>query len=244
MSDMFSPYRSKRAFEDVAEQLQRAILSGRVKNGERLPSERDLSEQFQAGRLTVREALRTLETKGFIRIKKGSGGGAYVEVGNQQNVASIIVDNLTLKGLTDNQILEARLALECAIVRSATEKVNSSDLLRLQQDLEESKKLLPQDDPQIVISKMINFHLLLAEASHNPPFIMFIRALMEWARRKLLHYAPTSGQIRYSHRAHKAILDALEKKDVALGQRLMEKHIGRMHTFVVRSRTGRLPTSY
>ncbi len=229
---MFYPYRSKRAFEDVAEQIQRAVLSGQVKNGERLPSERSLSEQFQAGRLTVREALRTLETKGLIRIKKGNGGGAFVEGGNQESVASIIVDNLTLGGLTHVQIKEARLALECAIVRSATEKANHSDLLRLREDLEESKVLVPQDDPQIVISKMISFHLLLAEASHNLPFIMFIRALMEWARRKLLHYTPTNRQIRYSHRAHKQILDAVEKKDVTAAQLLMEKHIVRMHTFV------------
>jgi GntR family transcriptional repressor for pyruvate dehydrogenase complex len=239
---MFYPYRSKRAFEDVADQLQRAILNGRVKNGERLPSERIMSEQFQAGRLTVREALRTLETKGLIRIKKGSGGGAYVDVGNQQNVATIIVDNLSLEGLTDLHITEARVTLECAIVRSAAQKGKPSDLIRLLHDLAESKVLSPEDDPRIVIDKMINFHLLLAEASQNPPFIMFIRALMEWARRKLMHYSPTSDQIRYSYRAHMAIFKAVEKKDVALAQSLMKKHIERMGTFVSRSRSvNRLP---
>lgn len=237
---MFLPYQSKRAFEDVAEQIQRAILSGQMKDGERLPAERVLSEQFQAGRLTVREALRTLETKGFIRIKKGSSGGAFVQVGNRQNVAAIIVDNLTLEGLTSEQITEARLALECTTVRSAAEKGNRADLLRLHDDLEEAKRLSPQDNPQIAVSKMINFHLLLAEASHNPPLIIFIRALMEWARRKLLHYAPTASQMRYSYQAHKAILDAVEKKDVILAQHLMENHIERMHSYVSRSRYGKL----
>ena len=238
---MFSPYRSKRAFEDVAEQLRAAILSGRVKNGERLPSERELSEQFQAGRLTVREALRTLETKGMIRIRKGSSGGAFVQLGDHQNVASIIVDNLTLEGLSDSQITEARIALECAVVQSAIKNGNQSDLLLLHQDLEESKTLDAQEDRRVVISKMIRFHLLLAEASYNPLFLIFNRALMEWAKRRLFPYSPTSEQIRYSYRAHKAILQAVEGKDVSLAQQLMKRHIERMGTFVVHSRAKNRP---
>lgn len=233
---MFSPYKSKRAFEDVAEQLLHAILAGKVKQGDRLPSERLLSHQFQAGRVTIREALRTLETKGLIKIRKGTDGGAYVQVGNQQKVASIIVDNLTLEGLTSEQLTEARFALECAIVRCACKKGNDSDLLLLYQDLEESKGLTPEDDPEVIVSKMIRFHLLLAEASHNLPFIMFIHALMEWARRKLVNYSPSSEQIRYSYRAHKSILEAVKKKDVTLAQSLMKKHIERMSALVSRSK--------
>ncbi|MEW6665220.1 MAG: FCD domain-containing protein [Thermodesulfobacteriota bacterium] len=233
---MFSPYKSKRAFEDVAEQLQDAILGGKVKQGDRLPSERTLSEQFQAGRLTIREALRTLETKGLIRIRKGSGGGAYIQGGNQQKVASIIVDNLTLDGLTADQITEARVALECAIVQCAARKANDSDLSRLHQDLEESKGISPMDDPQLIVSKMISFHLLLAEASHNLPFIMFIHALMEWARRTLVNYSPTLEQIRYSYRAHKSIFEAVKKKDVSLAQSLMKRHVERMKMLVAGSR--------
>lgn len=229
---MFSPYKSKRAFEDVAEQLQHAILGGKVKHGERLPSERLLSQQFQAGRVTIREALRTLETKGLIRIRKGTDGGAYVQVGNQQKVASIIVDNLTLEGLTSEQITEARVGLECAIVRCACRKGTDSDLLRLHRDLEEFKGLTPEDDRPVTVSKMISFHLLLAEASHNLPFVMFIHALMEWARRKLVDYSPTAEQIRYSYRAHKSIFEAVKKKDIALAQSLMKRHVQRMHVLV------------
>ncbi|MBW2064185.1 MAG: GntR family transcriptional regulator [Deltaproteobacteria bacterium] len=54
---MFSPYQSKRAFEEISEQIKKAILAKKLKPGDRLPSERSLAEQFQVGRLTVREAL-------------------------------------------------------------------------------------------------------------------------------------------------------------------------------------------
>ena len=229
---MFRPYESKRAFEDVAGQIQEAILSGRLTVGQRLPSERTLAEEFSAGRLTVREALRTLETKGFIKIKKGSAGGAYIELGNRQNVSSIIVDNLTIEGLTPDQITEARIGLECANVRCAIKRSTPADMARLAQDLEESRILTENNDPQVIVSKMINFHVLLAEASHNLPFIMFTRALMEWARRKLLHYVPTEGHIRYSYRAHKAILNGVRRKATTEAQLLMKRHIKRMTNFV------------
>jgi DNA-binding FadR family transcriptional regulator len=229
---MFRPYESKRAFEDVAEQIHQAILSGRLKVGERLPPERSLAEQFQAGRLTIREALRTLETKGFIKVRKGSSGGSYVEVGNPQNMASIIIDNWTIEGLTGFQITEARVALECAIVRVAIKRGNRSDILQIGEQLEDSEKTSRQDDPQMVISRMIRFHLVMAEATHNPTFILFIRTLMEWARRNLLHYVPSSKHIEYSYRAHKGIFEAVKKKDADLAEHLMKKHVERMRIIV------------
>lgn len=232
---MFSPYRSKRAFEDVVDQVQEAILSGRLKEGSRLPSERTLAEQFQAGRLTIREALRTLETKGLVTIRKGSGGGAYVERGNHQSVAAIIIDKLTLDGLTGAQITEARVALECAIVNSAISRASRSDMAAIEKDLEESRSLSTQYDPQAIITKMIRFHLLLADASHNPTFVLFIRALMEWARRKLAKYVPEESHIQYSYKAHREIFDAIKTKDAALAQRLMNRHVKRMKVFVEES---------
>ena len=74
----FGPYKPPRAFQEIADQIKKAILDRKLKPGERLPSERELAEQFQVGRLTIREALRSLETSGIITIRKGSGGGAFV----------------------------------------------------------------------------------------------------------------------------------------------------------------------
>ncbi|MBN2123894.1 MAG: FadR family transcriptional regulator, partial [Deltaproteobacteria bacterium] len=75
---MFRKAKQNRIFEDVVEQIQEAVLEGRLEPGSKLPSERDLREMFNTSRGTLREALRVLEQKGLISIKTGVTGGAVV----------------------------------------------------------------------------------------------------------------------------------------------------------------------
>ena len=72
---MFRAAKQSRIFQDIVDQIQEAILDGRFKAGDMLPSERELKEMFQTSRGTLREALRVLEQKGLIEIKLGVGGG-------------------------------------------------------------------------------------------------------------------------------------------------------------------------
>ena len=75
----FIPIKPLRASEGIVDQLKKAILKGEFTPGQKLPSERELSEMFQASRVVVREALRTLELSGFVSIRQGPHGGAYVQ---------------------------------------------------------------------------------------------------------------------------------------------------------------------
>jgi GntR family transcriptional repressor for pyruvate dehydrogenase complex len=87
---MFKEAKQNRVFEDVIFQVQEAVLSGRLKAGERLPSERQLREVFGVSRGTLREALRALEQKGLVCIKTGVGGGAFIcEMDTQQITESL-----------------------------------------------------------------------------------------------------------------------------------------------------------
>ncbi|MBW2028172.1 MAG: FadR family transcriptional regulator [Deltaproteobacteria bacterium] len=223
---MFSPYQSKRAFEEISEQIKKAILAKRLKPGERLPSERSLAEQFQVGRLTVREALRTLETQGFIRIRKGSGGGAFIGNTDPEMLPSIIMDNLLLDGLTSEQMTEARIALECAIVKSAIEHATSQDLDRISRHIEESQPITDPERADDLLSERIRFHIMVAEASHNLPFILFLRTLMAWAQKRLAgRWIPSEKEQRRAITFHKRLYLAIKERDVQLAQKLVRQHI-------------------
>lgn len=232
---IFQPYQSRRAFQEIAQEIQRAILAKKLKAGERLPSERSLAEQFQVGRLTIREALRTLEAKGIINIRLGRGGGSYVGMPDPTVIPSMIMDNLQLEGLTAEQITEARAGLECSIVEYAVKHANKKDLERIEKNIEESREIIDPENASDVVSKMIDYHILLGEATHNLPLTMFIRALMEWARRRMEYWIPTVEQQSYSYKAHKAIFESIKKKDVRLAKKRMKDHVVRISGYVTRN---------
>ena len=71
----FKPIKQFRVSREVCEQLKESILLGQFKTGDRLPSERDLVEEFQVSRMAIREALRSLENLGLIATRQGVGGG-------------------------------------------------------------------------------------------------------------------------------------------------------------------------
>lgn len=232
---LFPPYIPTRAFDEVAERIKEVILDRQLIPGDRLPSERSLAQQFQVGRLTIREALRTLETKGLIEIKKGSGGGAFVSSHNLGPVTSIIKDNLLLEGLTSDQITEARIALECAAAESAVQHATDEDLKRIALCIEESEEIMadPKRGRELVI-KMIQFHSLIAEASHNIPFIMFIRALLEWARNRpiLSAWIPSEQDKQYARRSFRRIFHAISERNPDAARRTVREHIEKMRALL------------
>src|SRR5262245_63115214 len=75
---MFTSVRAPRVYEHIVEQVEKAIFEGRLRSGDRLPPEREMVLQFQASRVAVREALRTLEHRGLVEVRHGSSGGHFV----------------------------------------------------------------------------------------------------------------------------------------------------------------------
>ncbi|HEY8478022.1 MAG TPA: GntR family transcriptional regulator, partial [Chloroflexota bacterium] len=75
---LFRPVSASRTFEAIIAQVQEAILSGKLRYGDRLASERELVQQFGVSRATLREALRSLEALGWIEIRPGAQGGIFV----------------------------------------------------------------------------------------------------------------------------------------------------------------------
>jgi GntR family transcriptional repressor for pyruvate dehydrogenase complex len=86
----FVKVRRVRSFDDVVEQVRAAIIDGSILAGERLPSERELAEQFGVSRATLREALRALEAVGLIEIRLGAHGGAFATEGDDDRAAELL----------------------------------------------------------------------------------------------------------------------------------------------------------
>lgn len=108
---MFRPARPKRAVDQIVAQVAGLLRDGRLRPGDRLPSERALAGQFAVSRNTVREALRILEFNGMLVLKRGSTGGAFVTRPDPDGAAGGIADALDRAGFPPRELKAARASL-------------------------------------------------------------------------------------------------------------------------------------
>ncbi len=87
---LLNPINNKRVSELVSDEIKKAIFSGSLKPGEKLPPERELSQQLNVGRAVVRESLRILEVSGLVYIKRGTNGGTFVKEPESLNFANYL----------------------------------------------------------------------------------------------------------------------------------------------------------
>src|SRR3954451_9967084 len=130
-SDMFSRVNAGRISGLIVDQIRLLIRDGQLTAGDRLLSERELGERFGVSRVTVREALRSLEANGLVTIRVGAHGGAFVTAPTSDRVGEGISDLLTLSVLTPAQITEARQVLELGIVALICERADEKDIAEL-----------------------------------------------------------------------------------------------------------------
>src|SRR6266540_2653864 len=124
---MFTPIRTSRASEDIVQQIKALIFDGQLAPSDRLPSEMDLTEKFGVSRTTVRDALRVLESQGFIDIKVGAGGGASVAKPSSEFVSDSITNMLRMQKASTKELVEARIVIETAIVALAAKRGTAAD---------------------------------------------------------------------------------------------------------------------
>src|SRR3954470_19174389 len=125
---IFAPVSVARASSAIAEQIRGAILGGRLKAGDRLSPERELAEQFGVSRVTVRDALRSLEAMGLIEVKVGARGGAFVTAPTGSKVAQTMSDMMLMSVMSPEDIVEARLIVELGTVTLACARATEEAL--------------------------------------------------------------------------------------------------------------------
>ncbi len=145
--NMFRKTKTNRIFEDLVEQIEKAILEGRLKAGDKLPPQRELVETFQTSRASLREALRVLEQKGLIDIKLGVAGGATVRSPDTDQVSESLALLIRHKKVSLDEIAEFREGVEGIVAALATERAKKRDIERLKKLLAEAEKYLKKGIP-------------------------------------------------------------------------------------------------
>jgi len=223
--DSFYPVRSGKISELIARQIKDTILSGGMKPGDRLPPERELVGRFRASRISIREALKGLETAGLLTIKPGSG--VFVAEVNSKPMSDSLSSILRIRKSSVNELTEARIILEPSIAKLASEKMTAEDLRKLEENIEEASAILQANRSARV--KNIEFHLLIAAATHNSVLSLTLKTLLDVLQEmssEIVDHSPRNlGLSRSSVDYHKKILKAFQEKRLQKVHALMLDHI-------------------
>jgi GntR family transcriptional regulator, transcriptional repressor for pyruvate dehydrogenase complex len=221
--DMFQPIKGKRTFEEVSDKIKSLVIKGILKVGDRLPSEAELARQFSVGRQSVREALRLLELSGFIEIQKGSTGGPVVQDMILNTLSKSLLEAIQVKGVTIEQLTEARLEIEMVVMRHVLANIDESDVQALRDNVSQARTKIESGFQ--AFRENIQFHKLLARASKNPVFVIVAEAIMAVCADFLSRREPEIDKSKHVVEAHQEIIDAIDRRDKEGAMRLLEEHL-------------------
>jgi len=178
---IFNPVQIGRAGEDIALQIEAAILEEKILPGERLPSERELQAQFQSGRGVIREAIRALKQKGLVEIRKGAKGGAYVKNIEVASVSESLALFLKQQHIGPEHIAEFRESIDRVITILAIARANASEKQGLISETRILQELLdqPEPDKESLAKQDRVLNIRLAKMSKNPVFEWVMEAIQQ-----------------------------------------------------------------
>jgi len=208
-------------------QIEDAIRKKELGPGEKLPTEKEFCESFGVSRNVLREALRSLDSKGLIKIKKGSG--MFVTEFTSKNAISSL--NLFLELHYDNDqlyhILKIRKMFEPYIAEAACEGRTDEDLEKIEATLQDLIDCNPDDlEKEVEIDS--KFHLLITQSTGNlvlPLILEPIFSLKPKIQKVIYGKKPITGRKEKTIYHHRAIFEAIRKREKGLAREFMREHI-------------------
>jgi DNA-binding FadR family transcriptional regulator len=233
----FRPIRGRRIFEEILDQLEQAILDGRISAGDRLPPERQLAEQFNASRTSVREAMRVLEALGVARVKAGADNGAVLVEAPDDALRLLLRFQLALRHISVESVIEFRLALEPWTAKVSSERATKESLDRIESIVSVMAEAVDQEQFHQLDS---SFHVEIARAAENELMVLVLdgaRTSIERIMLDALSSVPDWHATRKRLLAeHSKIVAAISRGRGKEAASLMQRHIASFYKEVGLSR--------
>lgn len=226
LHDLFLPVSAGRTSGLIVEQIRWLIRQGQLLPGDRLPAERELCELFGVSRVTVREALRVLESSGLLDVKVGAKGGAFVTAPSGDRIRDGIADLLTISSLTAAEVTEAREVLEMGIVPLVCNRATEADLEDLDQLIAAARQAQKRDEYTMAMST--EFHIRVARCAHNGAVELIVESLRNallLSMQQAKQSAPEMG--RKGVEEHAAFVEAMRNHDAERASSIMFEHLER-----------------
>jgi len=224
----FTPIKTKRLYEEIVEQIKQLITDGSLKPGDKLLSERELAEQFQVSRASVREAIRTLEMLGVIDIRPGEG--TFIRGMDAVDIIRPLAMFLAVERSSLLDMFEMRRIFEAGTVSLAAERATQEELDQIEAMLDMMRERLNVLDPEKGEEYDTAFHYAVAEATHNSLLTKLFKTVSEEfakansvARRQLYRDNIQNAQKLIDQ--HSEILEAIRSRSPKRASDAMLAHL-------------------
>ena len=230
---VFETIKVRRLSETIENHIKDYIFNQKLKPQERLPTEKEISRQFGVSPVTVREALRALETLGLIKKKKGKNGGIFVSEATLDLVKVPLYSCMNANNITTEQISQFRLILEPAIISTAVNQIKVNDLKALEVNIKSCEDVLRQakngfSEQQLkeMKEKNIEFHKLIAAAARNPIMTLTLDCVLDFLFTfKKETYALDIEFLSQSIKEHRTIVSNIKAGDAQGAEKALVLHL-------------------
>ena len=210
----------------IERQIKAAILKGQFRTGDHLGSEHELASKLGVSRLPVREAMGRLQALGLVEVKTGAGGGARVAAGNPGHVAELLAIQLVLAGLDAGHVLETQRIVEVAAAGLAAKHAGPAEIEQLETALRDAEQAV--NDPSCFPAAAMRFHAAIGDASGNR-FLSVIMRAIALALEQVVAPDTTVELARSVVLHHRKLLQAIKSGDEIGANRLLNRHLDRVH---------------
>jgi GntR family transcriptional repressor for pyruvate dehydrogenase complex len=231
LSALLQPIEQRSVVAEVTQRLLEYLLSGSLKPGSRLPSERQLSEALGMGRSTLRESLKALTVLGLLDVRQGDG--TYLRRADSTLLPRVIEWSLLLGEKWTMDLIEARQRIEVITAELAAQR-------RDHYAVEELRAILARlgqagIDYQAFVDADIAFHLKLADIAKNSVLRDILSSIQALLRAWIIRVIESAGNTDFSYREHVAIFDAVERGDSQAATAAMQFHMDSARTRLIRA---------
>ncbi|WP_207063465.1 FadR/GntR family transcriptional regulator [Motiliproteus sp. SC1-56] len=219
----YQPLQAQSLAKQIADQLREAILDGRLKVDERLPTEEELASRFDVSRPTIREALKRLAAQNLVRSRRGPAGGTFIKHPSADELKAALSNAATLMVTLGEfdlaAVTEARRAMEKLCLGLAVKRRTEEDIARMQAQLERQQE--PITDEAFCASD-VAFHRALVDASANPVLQFNMVTVIEALQPLMNMIANRTRERQVIVDHHRELLQALEARDLARGEAALD----------------------
>ena len=225
MDSLYSPIKPRKISDEIVKQIKSLILQGNLQPGESLPPERTLAKSLNVSRVSLREALNTLQGMGLLEIQQGNR--TCVRPITTMSIHDPLVSFAKSSPANIMKIFEIRKYLELGIVAMAAERATEEEIDHLERLIDEMEEDLQKS--RLGAKSDHEFHTTLADATHNEAYIHLVRTIYDLLQEELRiawgGIFNKRNMRKKLFQQHKNILEAVKQRDPEKGRESALAHL-------------------